>query len=86
MYLTAKEYHVLSLNGLKLSTLATFLGECPEVKVVLLGFDNDEAGRGAMRAFEGELKAKSYFVASCPPGSEFKDWNEQLQAERRAWH
>ena len=83
-----KDSHYLSIGGVyapkrkettaKLpAALVEYLKDHQEIKKIVLCLDNDDAGRGASRFIEEELKEKGYSVWDKPP-KRGKDYNEYL--------
>lgn len=77
-----RHFHFLSLNGLRLGALETFLDHHREVKDVILALDSDPAGQEAAARFQGELRQRGYSVAVLTPPHGHKDWNEALVASQ----
>jgi hypothetical protein len=76
-----RDTHVLSLNGLRLRTLQTFLTAWPEVREVVSALDSDAPGRKATLEFTASLHLAGYAVRVAHPEAPHKDWNDQLAAQ-----
>ena len=76
-------WHLLSLNGAgNKAAVWMFLEAHPEVKMVALGLDSDEARTAPAGEIAQESTVKSYGVAPFMPDDKYKDWNEQLAGVR----
>ena len=72
--------HYLSLDGLSMLPIETFLKSHPGVTHLRICTDNDKAGREHAARLEEEYAARGYWVESCIPHG-VKDYNELLQKE-----
>ena len=75
-----REQHYLSLDGLSMLPIETFLKLHPGVTHLRICTDNDKAGREHAVRLEEEYAARGYWVESCIPHG-VKDYNELLQKE-----
>ena len=73
-----REQHYLSLDGLSMLPIETFLKSHPGVTHLRICTDNDKAGREHAARLEEEYAARGYWVESCIPHGA-KDYNELLQ-------
>ncbi len=75
-----REQHYLSLDGLSMLPIETFLKSHPGVTHLRICTDNDKAGREHAARLEEEYAVRGYWVESCIPHG-VKDYNELLQKE-----
>ena len=75
-----REQHYLSLDGLSMLPIETFLKSHPGVTQLRICTDSDKAGREHAARLEEEYAARGYWVESCIPHG-VKDYNELLQKE-----
>ena len=75
-----REQHYLSLDGLSMLPIETFLKSHSGVTHLRICTDNDKAGREHAARLEEEYAARGYWVESCIPHGA-KDYNELLQKE-----
>lgn len=84
-----RAYHYLSLGGVSIKkqsdvlpmALKQYLSDHPEIRRIRLALDNDKIGRGAAEQIMGALTDQYEMSASFPKHG--KDFNEQLQREKR---
>ncbi|KRE29654.1 DUF3991 and TOPRIM domain-containing protein [Paenibacillus sp. Soil522] len=73
---SSKDNYLLSLGGLNMSTLQTFLKEYNQISSIVLALDNDEPAKVAINGFRAEYGDK-YKIEEVMPSN--KDWNEDLR-------
>jgi hypothetical protein len=73
--------HFLALGGLTFECLKTFLFHYPSVTEIILGVDNDIAGKDFIEKVKEEY-ASQYEIIDFQPKNE-KDWNEALIRKRQ---
>ncbi|MEG2812983.1 MAG: toprim domain-containing protein [Oscillospiraceae bacterium] len=75
---TNENEHILSLGGVSSKAIDKFLEENPNIKVLNICLDNDEAGRKAGEKIKEKYSERFEIVESYPIK---KDYNEQLKYE-----
>jgi hypothetical protein len=67
---------LVSMAGLKIKVLESFLERSERLTDVFLCVDNDEAGKAFVKDVQAKINAKALFPPTC------KDWNEYLQIKK----
>lgn len=67
---------LVSMAGLKIKVLESFLESSERLTDVFLCVDNDEAGKAFVKDVQAKINAKALFPPTC------KDWNEYLQIKK----